>query len=334
MKSIFVLPLASIALFALSAAAVKQGCCYGMNPAKFNSVPLCKKPSYIRPPLTTLEVEEYYRRLDVSDLEKKYEWDCFFEHQKDKIEKYLSAQMDHAVQKMEKDWDEWMRKTENKWMHFNPDMQKEYNCSVYPEALKWGVTKWISWFHEKGLSCLKKDFQKYIASARKAYRDYMLSCVLEMNKSYAKEFCSRPWKLYDDYVCKKWEKRGSRDSPFYVIMRLQWCQWANRNRREKEQWKNLMQEMAKKYVNVLNCPDYRDWKKDKTDFYKEWLRTFTKAWITDEQWTKWTEERKQYILTKKPDTQKSAGKKPAAKKTTTKKPATKKTTTQKKNVKT
>ncbi|CAI7720767.1 tryptophan-rich protein [Plasmodium vivax] len=318
MKSIFVLPLASIALFALSAAAVKQGCCYGMNPAKFNSVPLCRRYADVRVANENALLRNKLSKVNVDEGAKETLWKIWFNGRKKPIEKDVENVAYECSQKCESDWDEFMKSVEQKWMHFNPDMEKEYKCSVYPQALKWGVTKWIAWFHETALTCLKQDFKNWITKCGKEYHQTMRQKLNVWHKKYLDEWCKQDWKVREDRYFKKWIKMGLRGDPDYWVKLSQCNRWAARVKKEHKEWTDNLKAIEN------NCNDWVNWKKEKMEFYKQWLQAFTKQWITEEQWKTWTEERKQYILTKKPDTQKSATKKTATKKTTTKKTTTKK----------
>ncbi|GAB70005.1 hypothetical protein PCYB_007540 [Plasmodium cynomolgi strain B] len=191
-----------------------------------------------------------------------------------------------------------MRSLEQKWMHFNPDMEKEYKCNVYPEALKWGVTKWIAWFHETGLTCLKQDFKKGISKCGKEYHQKMRKKLNVWHKKYLDEWCKQEWKERENRYFKSWRKWAVHTDQDYWVKLAHYNRWAERIRSEHKEWTDNLKAIEN------NCNEWVNWKKEKNEFYKQWLQTFTKQWITDEQWNTWNKERKEYMLTKNQTQQK------------------------------
>ncbi|GAW80085.1 tryptophan-rich antigen [Plasmodium gonderi] len=255
-----------------------------------------------------LPLRVYFDQVNENHQYRNRLWRDWFNTHKEKITADLNNVAEKSIQNLEKGWEDFVKETEhNKWLHYNDDMKKEYKCTVYPQALKWGVTRWISWFKDKGLVCLKQDLHKFLSKCRKEHQLEMKVVLQKWHKVYLNEWCNQPWKLRENYHCKKWEKFGLMGDPYYNVKSYQWNSWMERTKCEHKQWVDNLRDLEK------NCPTWNEWKKGKCYFYKSWLKEFTKQWIANEQWNTWTEERKKHILSQ-------AGKtKPAQKKTVQKK---------------
>ncbi|GAW80804.1 tryptophan-rich antigen [Plasmodium gonderi] len=249
----------------------------------------------------------YFDEINKKNKEKKKKWKVWFDKHKIKIQKELNNVEVKFIKNVEIGWDNFMRETENKWLHYNDDMNKEYKCTLYPEALKWGVIRWIAWFKETGLVCLKQDFHKFMTKYGKEHQTEVKKVLQKWHNVYLNKWCNQPWKLEENYHCKKWENFGSMIDPYYNVKAYQWKCWMERTKLEHKEWVDNLRHAE------TNFPIWKGWKKRKYDMYKLWLKEYSKQWIANEQWKTWTEERKKHILSK------SEQKKPAQKKTVQKK---------------
>ncbi|SCO67578.1 tryptophan-rich antigen [Plasmodium vivax] len=329
MKALFFYPLASIAaLFVLSSAeGESQGCSgYRLPPPKrwftFTSRPYCKTAAYYE----LKHMPYYVDAVSASENVKHEKWNNWLKEMKISLTEKLEKESQEYMEKLEQQWDEFMKNSEDKWRHYNPQMEEEYQCSVYPLGLKWDDEKWTAWFYEKGLWCLKKSFKTWLTDSKKGYNTYMKNLLQEFGKQFYEDWCRRPEKRREDKICKRWGQKGLRNDNYYALKLMQWRNWSNRNHDQKHVWVTLMKDALKEYTG----PEFKLWtefRKEKIDFYKQWMQAFAEQWTQDKQWNTWTEERNEYMKKKKEEEakKKAASKKGgAAKKAPAKKAPTKK----------
>ncbi|GAB66750.1 tryptophan-rich antigen [Plasmodium cynomolgi strain B] len=317
MKALFVYPLASIAVsFVLSSAEGETQECSRFNKwITFSSKPYCKTAASVEDQVKNML--HHLGLVNSPESVKQNKWNTWLKKKKISLTEKLETESQQYMENLENDWDEFMISLENKWRHYNPHMEDEYACSVYPLGLKWDKSKWTLWFYKKGLECLKNDFKKWITECKKGYNTHMKNVVQEFDKQYYDDWCSRSEKYREDYYCKRWKKRGLHNDQ-HDSLKLEQCQnWNESNENEKDVWTTLMKDALKYYAG----PDFNLWiefRKEKIYFYKQWMQAFAEQWTQVSQWNTWTAERKDYIKKHKDE---QAKKKAALKKAPTKKSA-------------
>lgn len=214
------------------------------------------------------------------------------------ITKDLEDKKEQWLRECENSWEDYMVKLENKWMHPDLGFENEYKCKLFPHCGKWPGKKWLLWFKKQGLTCLKKDYQKWLKTRLQEYNKMMKKTLLQYNTKYQEEWCSTSGKKKEDDYWNKWYTWRLYGDAEYPLKSRKYCLWLGRTTSEKNEWKKFLQECGKTYMGE-KCPSLQDFLTEKSDFFKSWLFDFFKKWVECRQWKTWIQERKDLIAQKK-----------------------------------
>ncbi|SBS89048.1 tryptophan-rich antigen [Plasmodium ovale curtisi] len=200
----------------------------------------------------------------------------------------LESEKKKCLEEKENDWHEWLKSIENKWMHYNKDMYIEYESNVFEESKAWNDKEWEEWIKTEGKRYMQMDWNKWIQENEIEWHEWILKQWIEWKDDKILTWILKDWRR-DEF--EYWEKLKSMTLAQPLLDRVQnnYTKWEKRVDKEKEQWKNWVNDKQDLYLN--ECAKWTKWKENKLETFNEWAEPFVNTWIKQKQWNIWNDER-------------------------------------------
>ncbi|SBT50734.1 tryptophan-rich antigen (Pv-fam-a) [Plasmodium ovale wallikeri] len=210
------------------------------------------------------------------------EWTLFKLSMENKVSEWLKEK--------DKDWESWRTQMKNKWMHYNENMDAQYNTNVYKECHMWDETGWKTWIKANGKKLLETDWINWVNESE-----------WKLNELFNYEWSQWKYKKLFEWEMSDWKCEESDQWYNWQQANLaKWLQkkkkkkyrkWKVRIRREKEEWDQWVYQ--KELLNSkFKMNLWLKWKNDKHSSFNDWVESFIKEWISSQQWNVWLTERR------------------------------------------
>ncbi|EUD64301.1 hypothetical protein C922_05316 [Plasmodium inui San Antonio 1] len=195
------------------------------------------------------------------------------------------------VEEKEGDWVMLLKHLQNKWLHFNPNLDVEYKVDVLAKSENWDERQWKIWISTEGKQLLEVDLKRWFTNNEMIYCKWTMDEWNEWKNEKIKAWVTTEWKESEDKYWSKFDDASIQT--LSLAERNQWANWKERIYREGIEWKNWIAIKESKYVNS-NWNSWSEWKNEKRLEFNEWTEAFVEMWITQKQWLIWTDERKDF----------------------------------------
>lgn len=193
------------------------------------------------------------------------------------------------LKEKEEDWKQWLILLDNKWMHYNPNMEKEFNTNVLQKSANWTEAHWKKWMLTEGILYIDLEWKKWIYEKHAQLDQQIVKQWIKWKKDKIVSWLTTDWKRdeqehWDEFENKKWTKW------FCLSEMKNLDEFKERINKEWEDWFSWVKVKDNIFINfILN--DWLDWKDDNYAMFSEWMELFVKKWINEKQWTVWEQEK-------------------------------------------
>ncbi|VUZ93258.1 tryptophan-rich antigen [Plasmodium vivax] len=195
------------------------------------------------------------------------------------------------IEEKEGDWVILLKHLQNKWLHFNPNLDAEYQTDMLAKSETWDERQWKMWISTEGKQLLEMDLKKWFTNNEMIYCKWTMDEWNEWKNEKIKEWVTSEWKESEDQYWSKYD--DATIQTLTVAERNQWFKWKERIYREGIEWKNWIAIKESKFVNA-NWNSWSEWKNEKRLEFNDWIEAFVEKWIRQKQWLIWTDERKNF----------------------------------------
>ncbi|KAI4838585.1 tryptophan-rich protein [Plasmodium brasilianum] len=291
MKPIFLCSLASFAMFKLSSSCTPCNC-DGILTGK-TVPPLCKFYQH-RDEIPKIYLKKKIEEFQASENIENYEWKKWFSKEKKNILNSFKNKAKEWNKYINKEFDNFLENLEKKWMHYNPNMHEEYGTYVLEVSSDWSDEKWTKWFKLYASNHLKEHYEEWFNKVVTDYHVMMTDKLNAYSMIKKNEYESRYKNSNESAYWMRWlENQRKLADPDYYIKENKFRLWKQRKQKQYEEWTKLINYVNGKYVSYNN-PDLKQWCEENDTFFKGWLVSFFKRWVTNKQWTVWLREKKKY----------------------------------------
>ncbi|SBT01646.1 tryptophan-rich antigen (Pv-fam-a) [Plasmodium ovale curtisi] len=210
------------------------------------------------------------------------EWKLFKLSMENKVNEWLKEK--------DKDWDSWRTQMKNKWMHYNENMDAQYNTNVYKECHTWDETGWKTWIKANGRKLMETDWINWVNESE-----------WKLNELFNYEWSQWKYKKLFDWETSDWKceesdqwynwQQANLAKWLHKKKKKKYRKWKVRIRREKEEWDQWVYQ--KELLNSkFKMNQWLKWKNDKRSSFNDWVESFINEWISGQQWNVWLTERR------------------------------------------
>ncbi|SBS94245.1 tryptophan/threonine-rich antigen, putative [Plasmodium ovale curtisi] len=201
----------------------------------------------------------------------------------------MENQKNKWLESREEEWKEWIKKVENKWMHYEGNMKKELTSDIQDNVLIWNDAQWEEWVKTEGKHLMEVEWENWINESESSLNELIVKEWTEWKNNKIMEWQTSEWKLEEDEYWAKWEESTFKKL-LHATERRKWHEWKERISREWKEWINWVRIKEGVYINV-EWNKWSEWKNEKNILFNKWKESFVDKWVTEKQWKVWVKEK-------------------------------------------
>ncbi|KJP87314.1 hypothetical protein AK88_02994 [Plasmodium fragile] len=262
----------SIILFVLSSACLLSDISPSIQYEHSSSTPDLTNP---------VEAEQEYEANNVNLIEEQNKnWMMKLEGEWKDFTSSLENDKIIWIQEKDKEWEQWLEIMQEKWTHFDKNLNPTYKNYILKKSSEWDNVDWEYWANTEWHELMEKD-----------WKNWMYGNKLSLNK-----LIDNKWINWSNEKMAEWliqELNDEKGSYTQTTQNGELTSTEENNENvsslnnkifsKNEQWENWTDKKEKLIKKIKNSI-WSEWKNNKYASFNQWRQCFIKKWIREKQW--------------------------------------------------